>query len=246
MDLRTGSVIQFMVAALATAPLAVLFESTRIAWSSKFVFALLWLVLVLSIGAVSLLYVLIRRGTAAQVASLFFLVPPNFSTAFSPSRTRIGARPFSRSLSSTCCAPWATARAWTAQVSHGAAIEQLPWFTIGVDGPATDQACVEEIEALFTRPIDLSIQLADRDRLTLMNRYLRWTNLDFERHDVLALQNCMSIARQSFAAFTRCANCVTGPSPLVSGMKAQQTATAVDATPIMAENPAALPKLWAT
>jgi hypothetical protein len=68
MDLRTGSVIQFMVAALATAPLAALFESTRIAWSSKFVFALLWLVLVLSIGAVSLLYVLIRRGTAAQVS----------------------------------------------------------------------------------------------------------------------------------------------------------------------------------
>jgi drug/metabolite transporter (DMT)-like permease len=40
------------------------------------VFALLWLVVVLSLGAVSLLYVLIRRGAAAQVASLFFLVPP--------------------------------------------------------------------------------------------------------------------------------------------------------------------------
>jgi len=76
MHLRTGSVIQFTAAALATAPLAVLFENTRIAWSGEFVFALLWLVLVLSIGAVSLLYVLIRRGAAAQVASLFFLVPP--------------------------------------------------------------------------------------------------------------------------------------------------------------------------
>ncbi len=76
MDLRTGTVIQFCAAGLATLPLALLFEDTRIAWSGEFVFALLWLVLVLSLGAVSLLYVLIRRGAAAQVASLFFLVPP--------------------------------------------------------------------------------------------------------------------------------------------------------------------------
>ena len=76
MDLRTGSVIQFMAAGLATAPLAFLFEDTHIEWTSEFIFALLWLVLVLSLGAVSLLYLLIRRGAAAQVASLFFLVPP--------------------------------------------------------------------------------------------------------------------------------------------------------------------------
>ena len=37
---------------------------------------LAWLVLVLSIGAVSLLYILIRRGAATQVTSLFYLVPP--------------------------------------------------------------------------------------------------------------------------------------------------------------------------
>jgi drug/metabolite transporter (DMT)-like permease len=76
MDLRTGSAIQFTAAGLATAPLALLFEGARVAWTAGFVFALLWLVLVLSLGAVSLLYVLIRRGAAAQVASLFFLVPP--------------------------------------------------------------------------------------------------------------------------------------------------------------------------
>jgi drug/metabolite transporter (DMT)-like permease len=40
------------------------------------VFALLWLVLVLSLGAVSLLYLLIRRGAASRVSGLFFLVPP--------------------------------------------------------------------------------------------------------------------------------------------------------------------------
>jgi len=35
-----------------------------------------WLVLVLSIGAISLLALLIRRGAATKVASLFYLVPP--------------------------------------------------------------------------------------------------------------------------------------------------------------------------
>jgi len=76
MDLRTGSVVQFTAAGLVTAPAALLFEHARVAWTGEFVFALLWLVLVLSLGAISLLYVLIRRGAAAQVASLFFLVPP--------------------------------------------------------------------------------------------------------------------------------------------------------------------------
>jgi drug/metabolite transporter (DMT)-like permease len=76
MDLRTGSAVQFAAAGLATGLLALLVEDTRVAWTAEFVFALLWLVLVLSLGAVSLLYVLIRRGAAARVASLFFLVPP--------------------------------------------------------------------------------------------------------------------------------------------------------------------------
>ena len=76
MDLRTGNVVQFVAAGAATLPLAILFEGLNVEWTGEFVFALVWLVLVLSIGAVTLLYVLIRRGAAAQVASLFFLVPP--------------------------------------------------------------------------------------------------------------------------------------------------------------------------
>ncbi|MFN3669284.1 MAG: DMT family transporter [Brevundimonas sp.] len=76
MDLRTGSVVQFAVAALATAPFALWLEETHVQWTGEFIFALAWLVLVLSLGAVSLLYVLIRRGSASNVASLFFLVPP--------------------------------------------------------------------------------------------------------------------------------------------------------------------------
>jgi hypothetical protein len=40
------------------------------------VFALVWLVLVLSVGAVSLLNWLIRQSSAVNIASLFYLVPP--------------------------------------------------------------------------------------------------------------------------------------------------------------------------
>jgi len=76
MDLCTGSVMQFAAAGVATAPFALVFEDMHVEWTGEFVFALLWLVLVLSLGAVTLLYVLIRRDAATQVASLFFLVPP--------------------------------------------------------------------------------------------------------------------------------------------------------------------------
>jgi drug/metabolite transporter (DMT)-like permease len=47
-----------------------------IVWTGEFVFALGWLVIVLSLGAITLLYIMIRRGAAAKVASLFYLVPP--------------------------------------------------------------------------------------------------------------------------------------------------------------------------
>jgi drug/metabolite transporter (DMT)-like permease len=76
MDLRTGNVVQFTASGLATGLLALTFEDNRIVWSGELVFALLWLVLVLSLGAISLLYVLIRRGAASRVSGLFFLVPP--------------------------------------------------------------------------------------------------------------------------------------------------------------------------
>ncbi|MHB8666305.1 MAG: DMT family transporter [Burkholderiales bacterium] len=75
-DLRTGSVIQFCAAGLVLLPLALAFETMRVHWTAAFIFTLAWLVLVLSIGAISLLYILIRSGAATRVASLFYLVPP--------------------------------------------------------------------------------------------------------------------------------------------------------------------------
>lgn len=74
-DLRTGSVIQYLPCLLLLAPLAYFTESTQVVWSGEFVFALAWLVLVLSLGAVTLLNVMIRNGSAVNVASLFYLTP---------------------------------------------------------------------------------------------------------------------------------------------------------------------------
>jgi drug/metabolite transporter (DMT)-like permease len=74
-DLRTGAAIQFMAAAVILAPFTLL-ESRQVEWSGEFVFALGWLVVVLSLGAIFLLLNLIRKGRATQVSSLFYLVPP--------------------------------------------------------------------------------------------------------------------------------------------------------------------------
>jgi len=73
--LVSGNVVQFAAAAIATGALALLLEQRRIDWTGEFVFALAWLVLVLSVGAISLLYLLLRHGAAARVSSLFFMVP---------------------------------------------------------------------------------------------------------------------------------------------------------------------------
>ena len=79
-DFRSGAVIQFLPSALLMALLAAASETMEVAWTPSFIFALLWLVLVLSFGAISLLNFLIRSGSAVNVARLFYLTPP--MTAF--------------------------------------------------------------------------------------------------------------------------------------------------------------------
>ena len=74
-DLRSGSVIQFVPTAIVTAIAVAVFEDFHVEWTGQFVCALGWLVLVLSIGAISLLNLLIRSGSAVNVASLFYLTP---------------------------------------------------------------------------------------------------------------------------------------------------------------------------
>ena len=80
-DLRTGTVIQFAATVAVLLPLAVWLEGldpafSRIAWTGEFVFAWLWSVFALSIGAIFLLFTLISRSAATEVTSLLYLTPP--------------------------------------------------------------------------------------------------------------------------------------------------------------------------
>src|SRR5690606_34743808 len=51
------------------------FETRTYTLNGELIFAMAWLVLVLSIGAIFLLMTMIRQGEMAKVASLFYLVP---------------------------------------------------------------------------------------------------------------------------------------------------------------------------
>ncbi|WP_458232918.1 DMT family transporter [Roseateles sp. P5_E8] len=75
MDLRSGAGIQMAVSALAVAAFAGPMEGFAIDWTPELIGAWLWLGLVNSIGAFSLMFIMIRRGQAGQVARLFFLIP---------------------------------------------------------------------------------------------------------------------------------------------------------------------------
>jgi drug/metabolite transporter (DMT)-like permease len=75
-DWRPGMCIQYGSAAILFTLGAFAFETRVVHWTPAFVFAVGWLVLVLSFGAVWLLYFLIRRAAATRVVSLFYLTPP--------------------------------------------------------------------------------------------------------------------------------------------------------------------------
>jgi drug/metabolite transporter (DMT)-like permease len=74
-DWRTGNTVQYMGAAVLFWLGAFAFETRTIQWNGELVFAVAWLVLVLSVAAVALMYWLIRRSAATSFASLFYLVP---------------------------------------------------------------------------------------------------------------------------------------------------------------------------
>ncbi len=75
-DLRTNAAVQFIGAAVVTIPVAALTEAGRFDASWQAWTGLAWAVCGLSLGAISLLLILIKRGAVAGVASLFYLVPP--------------------------------------------------------------------------------------------------------------------------------------------------------------------------
>jgi drug/metabolite transporter (DMT)-like permease len=74
-DWRTGNLVQYIGAGAVFALGSFAFETRVIHWSGELVFAIAWLVIVLSLAAVGLMYWLIRRSAATGFASLFYLVP---------------------------------------------------------------------------------------------------------------------------------------------------------------------------
>ncbi len=74
-DLRTGNVFQFIGGCAFVSLGAALTETFDVNWTPPVILAMVWLVFVLSIGAMSLLYLMIRHGEVSKVAGLFYLVP---------------------------------------------------------------------------------------------------------------------------------------------------------------------------
>jgi drug/metabolite transporter (DMT)-like permease len=74
-DWRAGNLVQYTGAGIVFTLAAFTFETRVVHWSAELIFALAWLVIVLSLAAVGLMYWLIRRSAATGFASLFYLVP---------------------------------------------------------------------------------------------------------------------------------------------------------------------------
>lgn len=75
-DLRSGAAIQYVAASIVVVPIALWLGIGEIDWAPTFIFALAWLVVVLSGVSIALLSWMISRGAASKVASLFYLTPP--------------------------------------------------------------------------------------------------------------------------------------------------------------------------
>ena len=74
-DWRAGNTVQYIGACVLFWLGSFAFETRVIHWTGELIFALVWLVFVLSVAAVALMYWLIRRSAATSFASLFYLVP---------------------------------------------------------------------------------------------------------------------------------------------------------------------------
>ena len=74
--LISGTAYQYLFSGCALGVIAIATQETSISWNLRFTASFVWLVLVLSVGAILLLLWLLNTGSAASVSSLFYLVPP--------------------------------------------------------------------------------------------------------------------------------------------------------------------------
>ena len=75
-DLRAGAAIQLGVAAVAVAPIALLHGGLAMPATTEALGSLAWLALANSVGGMTLLLWLLRRGSTTATTSLLYLVPP--------------------------------------------------------------------------------------------------------------------------------------------------------------------------
>lgn len=75
MDVITGGIIQSLSAGIICLILGLLFEPLTIRLTKPFAFSLLWMSIIVSIGAISILYILLKHKQSSQAASMFYLVP---------------------------------------------------------------------------------------------------------------------------------------------------------------------------
>lgn len=75
MNLFYGGAIQSGVSAIACLVLLLLFSDFQINWTIEYIYAWSYMTIGVSVGALSLLYVMIHHGSVTKVASLFYLVP---------------------------------------------------------------------------------------------------------------------------------------------------------------------------
>lgn len=74
MNLFSGGAIQTLSSTLLVLPFLFL-EESFVNWNSEFIIALLYMAVGVSIGALSLLYIMIKKGEVSKVSSIFYLVP---------------------------------------------------------------------------------------------------------------------------------------------------------------------------
>ena len=74
--LISGTAYQYLFSGCILGIIAVTTQETTIIWTLRFTIAFIWLILVLSVGAILLLLWLLNSGSAAKVSSLLYLVPP--------------------------------------------------------------------------------------------------------------------------------------------------------------------------
>jgi drug/metabolite transporter (DMT)-like permease len=74
--LISGTAYQYLFSGCILGLIALATQETSIAWSLRFAISFVWLILILSVGAILLLLWLLNTGSAAKVSSLLYLVPP--------------------------------------------------------------------------------------------------------------------------------------------------------------------------